>query len=191
MLYSFSGKLVSKKLKSIVIESLGFGLEFIVSPKTIRQLPKINSRVKIFCTPRVNKEGAELYGFLTEDEKNLFDIINSAPGIGPKSALGLLAKFSRDKLFSMISNNRADLLAQAGGMGQKRSERLIVELKNRIKKLGNGNLDSLEEDLEIIEVLKALGYKQKEISEVLKKVPEGPMKLEDRLKMAFKFLIRR
>ncbi len=188
MLYSFSGKLVLKKPKSIVVESAGFGLEFIVSPRALKKLSKINSLVKIFCVPCVNKEGVELYGFLTEEEKNLFDVVNSAPGIGPKSAMALLDKFSEDKLFSIINENRADLLSEIGGMGQKRSERLILELKNKIKKTGNESIISLEENLELAEVLKALGYKKKEINDVLKKLPEKSMKLEERLRLALTFL---
>jgi len=188
MLYSVFGKLILKKPKLAVVEVNGLGLEFLISPKTSRKLPKIGSRVKIFCTPCVNKEGVELYGFLTNEEKELFDTVNSAPGIGPKSTLGLLERFPQDKLFSIINNNRADLLAQVSGMGQKRSERLILELKNKIKKTGNEGAALVEENLELAEVLKALGYKQKEINEALKRLSDEPMKLEERIKQCLTLL---
>ena len=172
----------------IVVESGGFGLQFIVSSEAVKKLPKLNSPVKIFCAPCVNKDGVELYGFLAEKEKELFDMLNSAPGIGPKSAMALLNKFSEEKLFSIINENRADLLSEIGGMGEKRSQRLILELKNKIKKTAGGGADFLEENEELSEVLKALGYKQKEIGEALKKLPPDPMKLEERLKKCLALL---
>ena len=80
------------------------------------------------------------------------------------------------------------MLAQVGGMGQKRSERLILELKNKIKKSAADDVSSLEDNLELAEVLRALGYKQKEIDGTLKELPEKPMKLEERLKKCLALL---
>jgi Holliday junction DNA helicase RuvA len=188
MLYSVSGKLISKKPKLAVIETAGLGLEFIISPRTFKNLPKIGGRAKVFCALCVNKDGAEIYGFLTEEERELFDVINSAPGIGPKSAMALLDKFSQDKLFSIINEGRADLLSEIGGLGQKRSGRIILELKNRVKKSFHGGISDLEDGLEIAEVLKALGYKKIEIDEALKKLPPGQMKIEERLKKCLALL---
>jgi Holliday junction DNA helicase RuvA len=101
-----------------------------------------------------------------------------------------LDRFSQDKLFSIINENRADLLSEIGGMGEKRSQRLILELKNKIKKTDGSGTAFLEENLELAEVLKTLGYKQKEIGEALKSIPEKAMKLEERLKSALAFLKR-
>ena len=188
MLYSISGKLIAKKSKLAVVEASGFGLEVMVSERTSKKLPKLNSRVKVFCALCVNKDNAEIYGFLTEEERELFDVINSAPGIGPKSAMALLDKFSQDKLFSIINEGRADLLSEIGGMGEKRSQRIILELKSRVKKSSYGGVADLEDGLEIAEVLKALGYKKIEIDEALRKISGGEMKIEERLKKCLALL---
>jgi Holliday junction DNA helicase RuvA len=198
MLYSVSGKLISKKPKLVVIEAMGLGLEFIIALRTFKNLPKVGAKVKVFCALCVNKDGAEIYGFLTEEEKELFDVINSAPGIGPKSAMALLDKFSQEKLFAVINEGRADLLSQIGGLGQKRSERIILELKNKVKKSGKDETALLEDGLELTEVLKALGYKKGEIEEALRRLPAegearhgrpaGEMKLEERLKKCLALL---
>jgi len=91
---------------------------------------KQDAEASVWTHLAVRESILDLYGFSNEEELRLFELLLTVSGIGPKSAIGLLEKFSQDKLFSVINNNRADLLAQVGGMGQKRSERLILELKN-------------------------------------------------------------
>lgn len=189
MPYSLAGKLIIKKPQFIVIEAGGIGFKVFVSSESAKKLPGIGSKTKIFCSLYLYKNGFDLYGFLSEEEKEFFELISATHGIGPKSALAILSNFSKEKLASIISENRADLLAKAWGVGRKKAERLILELKSKIKKQKRGNWSlNFETDQEIETILRSLSYKPNEIKEVLDGLPEKTQKLEDRLKLALKFL---
>ncbi len=192
MLYSLSGKLIAKKPTFAVVEANGIGFKIFISSRLFKKLPPAGSHIKIFCSVYLKKDGVDFYGFLAEKEKELFELVNSAPGIGPKSALAILDSFSKEKLFSAINEGRSDLVAGACGVGPKKAERLILELRNKIKKTYNENNSlTLKADKEIEAILKNLGYKQSEIGEAIKYLPEKAKKLEERLKLALKFLSKR
>jgi len=191
MLYSLSGKLTVKKPQFIVVEASGIGFKVFVSVKTQRSLPKIGIKTKLFCFLNISQSGIEIYGFSNEPELELFKLLNAAPKIGPKSALAILDKFSQERLAAAINKGRVDLLVQASGIGRRKAERLILELKDRFKKEKSGWTLPPETDLEIKSILKGLGYRQAEVEEAVKNLPEKPEKLEERLKLALKILSRK
>ena len=191
MLYSLSGKLIAKKNGFAIIEANGIGLKILVSDRTYRGLPAVGTKTKFFCFLNIHQGGIEIYGFLNEKELELFELLNAAPKIGPKSALAILGKFSQESLVAAINKGRADLLAQASGVGRRKAERLILELKDKFKKEKSGGFLPQESDSEIKTVLKNLGYRQKEIEESMKSLPEKPEKLEERIKLALKILSKK
>ncbi|PIZ48142.1 hypothetical protein COY29_04190 [Candidatus Woesebacteria bacterium CG_4_10_14_0_2_um_filter_39_14] len=103
----------------------------------------------------------------------------------------MLDKFSQERLAAAINKGRVDLLVQASGIGRRKAERLILELKDRFKKEKSGWTLPPETDLEIKSILKGLGYRQAEVEEAVKNLPEKPEKLEERLKLALKILSRK
>jgi Holliday junction DNA helicase RuvA len=203
MLYSLSGKIIVKKSDFVVMETAGIGFKVAVSRRTSRDLPKVGKRAKLFCALSVSRDAIDLYGFSDEKELEMFEMLNSINGVGPKSALGILSSFPIERFLAVVSRGRSDLLAKSSGVGRKKAERIILELKDKIKyakaltnrrarmKLNEEALPLMEADIEIEGALKELGYKRSEIIEALEKLPPKVRKTEERLKAALKFLSRR
>lgn len=192
MLYFLFGKLILKKTQFAIIEVSGFGLKILISKKTFKKLPKIGTKIKFFCLLTIKRDGADIYGFLNEKELEIFELLNSVSGIGPKSALEIISAFNIEKFLGAISNARIDLLEKLLGIGRKKAERLILELKDKIKKT-ESNADAIsvlipEFSNDLKSALKNLGYKQKEIAMALGNIPLNIKNLEDGIKYAIKFL---
>ncbi len=189
MIYSLSGKLIVKKPQFVVVEVNGIGFKVFASTRTLKNIPKINSKIKLFCSFRVRQEMPEIYGFFDEKELEIFELLNSISGVGPKSALGILSKLKIEKLLHAINQGRADAISASWGIGKKKAERIVLELKDKIKKSAfSGDADTFDSDKDIKSALKNLGYKQKEIEEALEQIPPKIKKTEDRLKTVIKFL---
>ncbi|MEE8131460.1 MAG: Holliday junction branch migration protein RuvA [Candidatus Paceibacterota bacterium] len=192
MIHSLSGKLITKKSYFAAIEVNGIGFKVFISSKTFRALPRPGLRVRLFCYFYVRQDGAELYGFLKEEELNFFELLTSITGVGPKMALKILSVANINRLIAAVNQQRTDLLVKASGVGRKTANRIILELSDKIKSKKDEELLSLmESDSDIEEALKGLGYKQREIQEALKKIPSKIKKIEERLKMALKMMSRK
>lgn len=189
MIYSLSGKLIVKKQGFIVIEVNGIGFKIFVSSETERKLPKIRERFFLFCYTSVKQDGIELYGFLTEKELEIFELLISTDGVGPKAGLKILGITKIDGLLSAIKQGRSDLLTRAAGIGDKKAQRIVLELRDKIKHhKSEEEMALMETDIDIEKALKNLGYNQSEIKEVFKNIPSKIKKVEDRLKAALKIL---
>jgi len=191
MIYSLAGKLIFKKPNLVVVEAAGIGFKILVSSGTSRRLPKAGSRIKLFCFTCLNREGIDLYGFLTEKELGVFETFISINGVGPKAALKVLGTMSIERLLSAVEHGRTDLLTRAAGVGRKKAARIIFEMQGRFKEEKSKELVSLlEANAELAAVLKELGYKQKEIQAVIQKIPDKAQKIEEKLRAALKLLSR-
>ena len=192
MIHYLTGKVAGKGENFAVIENNGVGFKIFLTSDTLNKLPAAGSEVKIFCYLYIREEtGLELYGFLKEEELNFFGLLNSISGIGPKTALNILAIDRLENIMAAIIENRPDLLTRASGIGQKTAERVILELKNKIKlKTAKTLTEKLDLDSEVEEALVGLGYSRRQVRESLTKIPTDIKKIEDRLKEALRFLGR-
>lgn len=175
MINYIDGIILDKELSGLIILISGIGLYC--------NVPRINTyHLKdsiILFTKLIwsSENGPQLYGFSTKEEKNFFEQLISCSGIGPKFALSLLNHFDLLTIISAIKNNNPKLLSQAPGIGNKKAELIILELKNKIE----FPIELLEKNTqqnkinEIFELLKHLGYKSSEIykaAEYIKKEKE-------------------
>jgi len=189
MIYSLSGKLIIKKPKFVVVEVNGFGFMVFVSARTFRKLPKLNNRIKLFCYIYHHQNGNEVFGFLEEREREIFELLNSISGVGPRAALKILDEIKIDNLLNAISRGQADILTKAGGIGKKKATRIILELSDKIKQYKIDSDDSLVEiNSELEEILKSLGYKRKDIYKVINQIPSKAKTLQERIKFALKII---
>jgi len=206
MLYSLSGKLIIKKPQFVVIEVNGFGFKIFISSRTLRKLPKLNNRIKLFCYAYHYQNGTELYGFLEEKEREIFELLNSISGVGPKAALKILDEMRPELLLAAISCGKTDLLIRATGVGVKKANRIILELADKIKKQkieahsagvstelsrmssGQAEIKQMESDFELEEILKSLGYKRNEIHKAISQLPQKAKTLQEKIKFALKIL---
>ncbi len=176
-----------------MVEATGVGYKIFVSQRAYEELPQNGTNIKVFCYHRIKQEEIpELYGFLSEKELEIFELLLTINGVGPKSALNILSAVKIDNFLAVVNQGRADLITDSWGIGKKKAEKIIMELKDKIKKSHLGAdtvLLEIDNDLKI--ALKNLGYKQKEIEDALEQIPEKIKKTEERLKEALKFLNQR
>ena len=131
--------------------------------------------------------GNVIYGFSSEQELNLFGKLNSVTGIGPKTALGVLTIAKIDQIAAAINQGKADLLTKASGIGRKTAERIILELRGKLKLESSEQIvGRMESDLDIEEALIGLGYSRQQARNAISKVDAKTASFEDRLKEALK-----
>ncbi len=191
MLHSITGKLIASEKGFMVVETLGIGFKIFIPAKI--KTPKIGSKIKAFCHLSIGREDLSLYGFLSEKDMEIFEMLNSIAGIGPRSALKIMGGLKIEKFLSAVANERTDLLTDSWGIGRKKAQRIIIELKDRLdKKRANEPLEEIGEKDDIKNALKKLGYKEKEIEKIINRAEfSGKEKLEDKIKKALKILGRK
>lgn len=173
--------------KYVVVDVGGVGYKVFISGNTFKNLPKKGEKVKLYTHLHVREDAMELYGFLTREELEFFELLISISGIGPKGALNILTVASVDTLKRAIVNEESSILTKVSGIGKKTAEKIILELKNKVgdEYLGKGVSES-----EAIDALMSLGYKLQESREALKKVPKNIEGVENRVREALKLLGR-
>ena len=189
MIYSISGKLIEKRDSFAVIEVLGVGIKLITHKRALSSMPPVGNEVKLFSHLHVREDLLDLYGFTTEEELNFFELLISVSGVGPKSALSILEISELKELAAAIQENRPDLLTRASGIGRKTAERIIIDLKGKVKTEMSGEaVKRMESDADIVETLTNLGYRKDDAKTALEKVDKTVVGLELRLKAALKIL---
>ncbi len=189
MISFLAGKVEFKTQKYVVLNINGIGFKISISSRTSRNLPKIGTKIKLFCATILTRENIELYGFLSQSELEIFDLLNSINGIGPKAGLKILNEMRPESLLSAISRGKAELLTRAAGVGAKKANRIILELKDKIKrKESEFEIGQMEFDFDLEEILKSLGYKQNQAREAIRKIPPKLKTLQEKIKSALKIL---
>lgn len=189
MIYSVSGKLAAKGRNFAVVEAAGVGLKIFVHQRALSSLPPIGEAVKFFTYLNVREDLLDLYGFLSQEESDFFQLLTSVSGVGPKSALAILDVAPMKDLTAAIKEGRPDLMTRASGIGSKTGERIILELRNKVKaEQSEESVKKMESDADIVETLTSLGYRREEAKVALQKVDEKITSLEVRLKAALKIL---
>jgi Holliday junction DNA helicase RuvA len=198
MIACLRGPLIFRGVNRVIVDVNGVGYNVFVSLNTLEALPqKDEALLHVYTAFRENS--LELYGFATEEEKSLFEMLLTVSGIGPKTSLTILSGVSPDGFKRAVFEKDLAKLSSIPGIGKKSAERIVVELKEKIKappekgktaETSHSKVD-LEEDL--ISSLINLGYKQKVAAEAAQKVlknTEQNISLEQAVKLAFKELIK-
>ena len=151
-----------------VLDVNGVGYNIIISSRTFSMLPSIGEKVKLYTYTAVREDAFLLYGFLSRSELNLFKMLITVNGIGPKGGLSILSEFTPEELQFAIISQDAKTISKAPGIGIKTAERLIVDLKNKVDMVVGDAASSVkalskavsesEEYRDAIEGLMALGY---------------------------------
>lgn len=126
------GTVAWKTADRIVVEVSGVGYNVYVSPGRIYDFPEYGEEVKVYTYTSVREDAINLYGFVTLEELELFKLLISVSGIGPKGGLAMLSVMSVDDIRYAIMTGDAKLLAKAPGVGKKTAERVIIDLKDKI-----------------------------------------------------------
>lgn len=122
-----------------VIDAGGFGLNVFISAKTAMNLPEIGEHIKLFTYTSVREDGIALYGFDSRDDLAVYRKLISVSGVGPKVGLGILSVMDSDSLRLAICSEDIKALSKAPGVGNKLAQRIVLELKDKVK-MSDGEL---------------------------------------------------
>ena len=178
--------------KYTIVDVNGVGYRVTLSAKNLNSIAKIGEQVKLFTHYQTNpRDGSvELYGFISPEELNFFELLTTVSGIGPKSAQAILASADLQTLQIGIVRGDGDYLRKVTGLGEKTAHRLALELKNKIMSADVGVVAGSDagSDSDAIDALVTLGYSQFQAREVLKMVTETAKTSEDKIKEALRLL---
>ena len=189
------GKVAGFKTDYCLLDVGGVGYRVFI-PNNTRCKLTLNETAMLYTYMNVYQDGITLYGFYTEEEYDVFQLLIGVSGIGPKVALGILSAITVNALCKAIQNKQATLLTKLPGIGKKSAERLILELKDKMalaasddEALSLSMEGEVADDIlsEATAALTALGYSQAEITPVLKKAAKGKS-TEEIVKLALKEL---
>ncbi len=176
MIRHIRGKVLQEGLVSAVVEVAGFGIEVRMStPQTLTA----GAETSLATHLALKQDGLELYGFSDPADRDFFELIISVSGVGPKTALSVMRKASRESLEGAIGKRDLAYLTKVVGMGKKSAEKMVVELADKV-----GPQSHSREDGEVFDTLVALGYTEREARKALQTIPEGAVGKEARLKAA-------
>ena len=199
MISFLKGYIEEKSEKSIFLDVHGVGYEVYMPTGSSSQLPGVGEEVKLHTYLQISENGIGLYGFLTKDELNVFKLLITVNGIGPKGAVGILSALSANDLRLAVLADDDKAIAKAPGIGPKTAKKLILELKDKFHledaleeiatpvKVFSGGKDMNDAAMEAVQALTALGYSN---SDALKAVRMTDVQgnTEDILKAALKQL---
>jgi|UniRef100_A0A7C4EVW8 Holliday junction DNA helicase RuvA len=175
MIASLHGTILKRDMNSVVIDVGGVGYQVAISLNTLERLPS-EGDVFLHVATIVRENSLELYGFHDQQEKRIFELLISVSGIGPRTSLTILSGISPESFCDAVIIGDTERLTRIPGIGKKSAERLVVELRDKVLKLGLSGggepqfrpEETLEQD--VASSLVALGYKDREAARVAKKV---------------------
>lgn len=134
MLEYIKGILVDAAPEKAVIDVNGIGHALFIPLSTYSSLPQVGEEVMLYISSVIREDSHRHFGFLSKEERNLFEMVSDVSGIGPKTALALIGHLSSADLESAITHANVNLLSKIPGIGKKTAERLIVEMRDKIHK---------------------------------------------------------
>jgi len=197
MIAALKGTILKKVLNHVVIDVGGIGYQVFISLLTYSSLPDENHPVHLYIHTHVREDAIILFGFETEDERDIFLLLISISGIGPKLALAVLSGIAPGDLEDAVISGDVARITALPGIGKKTAERIVLELKEKIKKeakekrldreTGEGVFVS-----DVIDALVNLGYQRTQAEGAVREVmASGSDTINDILRNSLKSLVRK
>ncbi len=196
MISYIKGELVYIGRDSIIVDNNGIGYNIGISANTLTRLPHINETVKIFTYMNVKEDGVTLFGFMSREELDMFNMLITVNGVGPKGALAVLSVLSPGEIALAVASNDIKTLSSGKGVGKKMAERIALELRDKV----NEDIGSVETGVNIsvhtdnteksdaLAGLLVLGYSRSEAAKAVDSVYKEGMTSGDIIKLALKAL---
>ena len=196
MISYIKGKLEAKNIDSVIIEVGGIGYKIFMSVNSMDRLGEAGTDVKVYTYMRVREDDISLFGFCTNEELKMFEQLLGVSGVGAKSALSILANISPSSFALAIITGDINTLKGLPGIGAKSAQRMILELKDKMK-----TQEAIETEFipaktaikndkakDAIEALQVLGYSRKDIDIIMAKINTEELSVEEIIKQGLKYL---
>ena len=180
MIAYLKGAVLDKDLESIILNVNGVGYRVVVTNKIIQE-SVLGSELEIWTYLAVRENSMDLYGFKDKEEREMFGLLLTISGIGPKSAMAILSSATVETLTEGIHSEDAAYLAKISGLGRKSAEKIVIGLKDKLGVTVEKPGDQQNQNILAIDALISLGYSERESREAIKNVektdsPEGMIK---------------
>ena len=190
MIGRLRGTLVALRATAVVLDVGGVGYEIVVTPRTVADLPSVGEEVVLHTHLVVREDALLLHGFGAEVERDLFRVLLTASGIGPKVAMATLGALQPEELRQAIAAEDVDTLTTVPGIGKRGAQKMVLELKPKIAAADADTVVGTSTVAQVREALEGLGYQAAEIREVMTDIAsEDPV--ADQLRQALRSLGRR
>ena len=196
MISYIKGKLEAKNIDSVIIEVGGIGYKIFMSVNSMDRLGEAGTDVKVYTYMRVREDDISLFGFCTNEELKMFEQLLGVSGVGAKSALSILANISPSSFALAIITEDINTLKGLPGIGAKSAQRMILELKDKMK-----TQEAIETEVvpvkatikndkakDAIEALQVLGYSRRDIELIMAKINTEELSVEEIIKQGLKYL---
>ena len=196
MISYIKGKLEAKNLDNVIIEIGGIGYKIFMSATSMDRLGEVGTEEKVHTYMRVREDDISLYGFCTNEELKMFEQLLGVSGVGAKVALSILANISPSSFALAIITGDLNTLKSLPGIGAKSAQRMILELKDKMK-----TQEAIETEFipaktaikndkakDAIEALQVLGYARRDIDLAISKIDTNELSVEEIIKQGLKYL---
>jgi Holliday junction DNA helicase RuvA len=192
MIANVQGRVVEIEKDHIVIEIGGVGIQVFI-PQQVRNRLHTGESIFLFTVLVVREDSLTLYGFETKESREYFNLLLSVNGIGPRSALSILATLEPEAIRRAVIHEQAEIFARVPGIGRKTAQKILLHLQDRIKAAPGMEPVAVmsETDTEVLAALTTLGYSVVEAQTALQNIPvDTPQEVETRLRLALQFFSR-
>lgn len=184
------GSLEVKTKGYIVVECNGIGYKIFMSDKSLNEVGNIGDKVKVYTHYHVREDEISLYGFKTDEELRMFELLLSVSGIGARSAITMLSNIEPSEFAFAVISDDVDRMTKIPGIGKKTAQRIILELKDKLKSEEiERNKEEIEKEIkeveglnEAVSALQVLGYSRREIDSAFEKADLSGLSTEDIIK---------
>jgi holliday junction DNA helicase RuvA len=191
MIAQITGKIAEKTAKFLVINVGGVGYQVYVSVDTLSRVGNVGDEITLSTYMAVREDAMELFGFETLDEKMFFELLLTVSGIGPRSALSIMAIAPMETIKKAIGSGDTSYLTKVSGIGRKTAEKIVVELKDKLASLGHKDeTGTLRGETDVLQALQSLGYSLNDARDAVKEIPDTVVGTNARIKEALKILGR-
>ena len=201
MFYSLKGTLTHIEPNAAVIECGGVGFLCLTTASTLRALPAVGQSATLYTHLNVREDALDLFGFATQSELNCFRTLTSVSGVGPKAALSILSSLAPEQLAMAVGSGDYKSLTRAPGIGPKLAQRIVLELKDKVKKLNaervgmpdfapGGIPNAASNAAEAVNALTVLGYSPSEASAVVARF-DSALPTEELIRQALRAMAAR
>lgn len=188
MIAHLSGSVLAKKPPVLILDVQGVGYKMFCT-ESLFDVIQVGDDLSLYTHLVVREDVMDLYGFLAQEELDLFILLIGVNGIGPRSALGIMGLEKLETLLSAIGEGDVGYLTKVSGVGKKSAEKIVLELRDKV---GSFEISTLGKDRreneDMIEALKTLGYRADNARDALRKIPKDITEQGAILREALKLL---